>query len=360
MSKKKTVAALESAIEQANAYMDRPRKYLSLGCPLLNLAVSGNWRHGLIAGTYTFYVGDSQSGKTLATLTQLAEAANDPNFEDYELWHINAEVGSFFDFEKFFGTKAKARIQVKFPDPGRSMVLEEVYDWLEAKIAAGTKFVAVLDSMDAMSTEQLEAHIKAAAKAREAGKEVPGSYGDGKAKLNSQRLTRLIARIWDSESILTSISQVRDNINGGLYEPKQIRSGGHAMKFGGSVEIWTKPGQKIKKTVNGIDRIVGMLPVFTVKKNRVNGRERSVIVPIIPDVGMDAVGAAVDYLVLEKAWAVAGGRIASSLYDKAYYREELISKIEDDNREVELYDAMQACWDAVEETLSVSRKKRWE
>ena len=359
MARKKAIEVLEDAVA-ATQVDTRPRKYLSLGCPLLNLAVSGDYRQGLIAGTYMFYVGDSQSGKTLATLTQLAEAANNPEFDDYELWHINAEVGSFFDFELFFGSKAAARIQVMNPPAGKAMLLEAVYDFIEAKIAAGIKIVAVIDSMDALSTEQLEKHIKECAKAREAGKDIPGSYGDGKAKINSERLKRIISMIWDSGSILTSISQIRDNVGGGLYDPKKIRSGGHAIKFGGSVEIWTTPGRKMTKEVHGKERIVGMKPVFNIKKNRVNGRERTVIIPIIPDVGMDAVGAAVDFLLEEKVWTISGGRIVCPLYDKGYYREDLIRKIEDDNRETELYDAMQVAWDDVESQLTITRKSRYQ
>jgi len=132
------------------------------------------------------------------------------------------------------------------------------------------------------------------------------------------------------------------------------------MKFGGSLEIWTTPGQKITKDVNGSKRIVGMLPNFTVKKNRVNGRERTVTIPILPDVGMDAVGAAVDYLIAEKAWTNTNGRInCAPFYEEKYTREVLIRKIEDDNREVELYDTMQACWDDIETKLTVTRKPRW-
>jgi hypothetical protein len=105
-----------------------------------------------------------------------------------------------------------------------------------------------------------------------------------------------------------------------------------------------------------------MLPVFTVKKNRVSGRERSVIIPILPDVGMDALGAAIDFLVDEKEWATSGnGRIKCPLYpDNQFLREELIHRIEDDNREEEVYDLMQACWDNIEAKLTVKRKSRWE
>jgi RecA/RadA recombinase len=360
---KKASKATEKALsilERGSTEPTRSEEYLSLGCPLLNLAVSGDWRKGLLKGTYMFYAGDSSSGKTLATLTQLAEAANDPKFDEYELWHIDAEVGNFFDFEVFFGKKAANRIQILRPKDGEPMLLEFVYDWIEAKIDAGIKLVVVVDSFDSLSSEQKEKKISEDAKLRAEGKEVTGKFTDGKPKVNSERLSRIMSKLAKNGSIMTGICQIRDNMNAGLYGPKHNRGGGHAIKFNASVEIWTVPGEKMKKKVNDKDRIVGYYTRFNIKKNRVNGRERSVTIPIIPDVGMDATGAAVDFLVDEKVWTESSGNIASSLYEATYKREALIRKIEDDGREQELYEAMQAAWDGVEEKLKIQRKKRYE
>lgn len=358
MARKKSEAI--QILERGATSTQRTDEYLSLGCPLLNLAVSGDWRKGLLKGTYMFYAGDSSSGKTLATLTQLAEAANDPNFDDYELWHIDVEVGNFFDFELFFGKKAAKRIQVLRPEPGKPMLLEFVYDWIEAKIGAGKKIVCIIDSFDSLSSEAKEKKIAEDAKARAEGKELKGSYGDGKAKINSERLSRIIAMIHDSGSIVTGISQLRDNLDAGLYGPPKTRSGGHAIKFNASVEIWTTPGDKLTKEVSGKKRVIGYKTRFHVKKNRVNGRERTVPIPIMPDVGMDATGAAVDFMIDEKYWDAPSGRIACPLYDATYYREELIRKIEEDGKETELYEAMQVAWDDIESKLKVERKRRYE
>jgi RecA/RadA recombinase len=358
MARKKSEAM--AILEKGASPQARQEIYLSLGVPLLNLAVSGDWRKGLLAGTYMFYAGESSSGKTLATLTQLAEAANDPNFDDYELWHIDAEAGNFFDFELFFGRKAASRIQVLRADPGKPMLLEFVYDWIEAKIKSGTKIVAVIDSFDSLSSEDKEKKIAEDAKARADGKELKGSYGDGKAKVNSTRLSRIVSMILDSGSIVTGISQLRDNIDAGLYGPAKTRSGGHAIKYSASVEIWTAPGEKMKKAVNGKDRILGYKTRFNIKKNRVNGRERTVIIPILPDVGLDATGAAVDFLVDEKVWAAPSGRISCPFYETTHFREELIRKIEADGLESNLYDAMQKAWDDIESQLRIERKSRYE
>ncbi|MCL5460284.1 hypothetical protein M3M33_16725, partial [Loigolactobacillus coryniformis] len=76
----------------------------------------------------SFFVGDSGSGKTFLTLTQFAEAARNPDYDDYEFYYLDGENGAFFEFKRYFGKKADARIQT-IPVTHT----EEVYDFLEKK-----------------------------------------------------------------------------------------------------------------------------------------------------------------------------------------------------------------------------------
>jgi hypothetical protein len=48
------------------------------------------------------------------------------------------------------------------------------------------------------------------------------------------------------------------------------------------------------------------------------------------------------------------------MYEKSYYREELIRMIENDNREDELYQVMQDAWNTIEEQLTITRKNRYQ
>jgi len=55
---------------------------LSTGSTLLNLACSGRVNGGFLKGFYYFIVGDSKSGKTFLSLTCLAEASINKDFDD--------------------------------------------------------------------------------------------------------------------------------------------------------------------------------------------------------------------------------------------------------------------------------------
>src|SRR3990172_2022287 len=75
---------------------------LSTGSTVCNLACSGNVKGGLVKGHYYLIVGDSAAGKTILVLTILAEAANNPNFDNHRLIYDPVEGGALFDMRKFF------------------------------------------------------------------------------------------------------------------------------------------------------------------------------------------------------------------------------------------------------------------
>lgn len=348
---KKALEILEEAIQPRNL----PPANLSLGDPLLNLCVTGDYRYGIGPGKYMFYCGASSSGKTFITLTMLAEAARMPEYDDYEFWLIDQEHGANMDMARYFGKKMANRLQtITFE------TLEQMYDWHTAKQKAGTKSIVILDSFDSLKSEKRHAKQDEQAKQREQGKDVSGTFGMDEPKLHSARLPDLVADVARTGSIFVGISQIRDNPDAGLYGPKTTRSGGHAVKFYATLEIHTTCGAKLTKEINGKKRAWGVKSHVKVLKNRVNGKERQADLIFVPDVGIDSVGTAVEFLIEEKAWAATGGRIACPMYpDKAYYKEALIQKIEADGREDELYSAMQDCWDSIEEQLKVERKSKY-
>jgi hypothetical protein len=75
------------------------------------LSCSGNAKGGFAKGKYHFIVGDSASGKTWLSLTCLAEAAMNPEFENYRFIYDNVEDGALMDIERFFGSKVAERIE---------------------------------------------------------------------------------------------------------------------------------------------------------------------------------------------------------------------------------------------------------
>ena len=212
------------------------KDFLSTGSTLLNLACTGFPDRGFARGRYYFIVGDSVSGKTWLSLTCLAEAAKNPNFDNYRFIYDNAEDGALMDIEKFFGREVYERLEA--PSNNYSFSIEDFYYHVDDAIRVGKPFIYILDSMDSLTSKIEGDKFDSNKKASRAGKETTGSYGDGKAKVNSGMLRRVIGRsLKKSGSILIVINQTRDKINAMPFETKKTYSGGHALKFYACTQI---------------------------------------------------------------------------------------------------------------------------
>ncbi len=326
--------------------------YLSTGSTLLNLAFSNLAQGGFVPGLCYSFVGDSNSGKTWLAMSALAEATIDPRFKDYRLIFDNAENGSHMDVEKYFGKKAFDRIERVTP----SITLEQFYDHMDD---IKTPFVTVLDSMDALWTEPEAEQLHKEKTARNKGRETTGSYGTSKAKLNSARLRVLTNSLIDMGSILILISQTRDNIGfGAKFQPKTY-AGGNAIKFYSRIQMWTSVKKRLKKTYRDKDHVIGTLMQVKVTKNHVTGWEGMVDVPIIRGVGIDDLGACVDYIVDMGHWKKSKTGIAASELGITLSREEFIKHVEAEELENELREIVQDVWHETQTATQTIRKPRY-
>lgn len=341
---------------------------LSTGSTLLNIAISGSWRGGLDPGQYYFFVGDSSSGKTFLTLTCFAEACLNPKFANYRLIYDDVEGGANMDFAKFFGKTVAERVEAPAgtrESPVYSQTAEMFYEHLDDALSdADRPCIYVLDSMDALSTTYERRKFDEKKKARATGTAAKGDYGDGKAKINSAGLRSCLAKLRDTNSILIIISQTRDNINAGLFESKKTRSGGHALTFYATLELWSSVAGKIKRTVRGKDRVVGITSKIFVKKNRITGRQRTVEIPILYEYGIDDVGSCVDYLVNEGVWKrTKDGTIHMTGFgDDPVMLKRLpaIRHIEDNDLVPDVRQLVNQTWNEIEQACSMGRKPRYE
>jgi len=350
--------------------MAAPRKkqmkksdYLSTGSGLFNLMCSDNVNGGLLRGQFYLYVGDSDSGKTMLMLTAFAEAANNKEFDNYQLIHDDVENGALMDFERMFGKKAAKRIRSPARDesnnPKHSTTIEDFYYNVHDAGEKGKPFIYFLDSMDALSSEAEADKFKDSKKAHRADKKIAGSYGDGKAKKNSQFLRRALQVVRDTNSILVVICQTRDNIGfGAMFNPK-VRSGGHALAFYACLQIWTKRKEKLKKQVRGKKRQIGITAKVQIKRNRMTGKDRTMELPIFYSVGIDDIGSCIDYLISEGRWKGTDKSINADDFDFRGSRDKLVQYIEDENLLTDVYDIMQEVWDEVEAGCEVKRKTRY-
>jgi RecA/RadA recombinase len=326
---------------------------VSSGCTLLNLACSGRRSICFFKGHYYLYVGDSNSGKSWLCLSALAEAATNPNFADYELIYNNVEQGVLMDVRKFFGVKLADRIEMISIG-----FIEDFYYDIDDRLRADKPFIYILDSMDSLESKTDTEKFRKNKNLVRKGKEIKGSFGDGKAKMNSGNLRRVVADLKRTGSILIVVSQTRDAINS-MFETK-TRAGGHAMKFYATLEVWTSVKQHLKKNYKDKDRELGVQIKARVKKNRITGKDRLIEFPIFHSFGIDDVGACVRYLIDEKYWVKKSGQVVAPEMEFKGYESDLIKHIEDENKTSLLRKLVSEVWDEIEQACSVERRPRYD
>ena len=338
---------------------------LSSGSTMLNLACTGKPDGCFLTGHYYFMVGDSDSGKTFLALTCFAEAAKDARFRSYRLIYDAPEGGALMDVERFFGSATKERLEppeLVDGKPLHSETIQDFYFHVDDALADGRPFIYILDSQDSLSSKEEGAKFQEVKKAsrRKSVEKVAGSYGDSKAKGHSSNLRRLMAPLERSGSILIIVNQTRDSFD--LFQSSTY-SGGRALKFYATLQLWSSPAGKLKRTVRGKERQLGIMCKIQVKKNRVTGRDRVVKIPIYHSYGMDDVGSMVDYLISEGVWkkSRSGDVEASGLGPVLTARsiEKLIRLIEENELESDLHDLVHETWQEIEEACAVRRKSRY-
>lgn len=331
---------------------------LSTGSTLLNLQCSGNPFGAYYKGGYFNFVGDSDSGKSMFTMTCMQEAVDSPNFQEYKLIHDNAEGGALMNIGEFFSEELEERMVD--PPRGISETVEDFYFNLDELYEDLEPFIYILDSMDVLESVEDIIHSKKKRKATDDEKESSGSFALAKPKANSAGLRRARAQLPKTGSILIIVSQTRDNIGfGSMYNPKS-RSGGRAIKFYARLEIWSSVKGELKKTVNKKSRQLGIISKLQVKKNHVTGRKGTVEVPIYNSYGIDDTTSCIDYLIDEEHWKKPKkGPIKAPEFDFVGSKEKLITSIEESNQERKLQKIVAKVWHDIEDACNLKRKKRY-
>jgi RecA/RadA recombinase len=369
---------MQSEVKKIKAAVNaKPKKkaipddnYCSTGVPLLNLAVSGRIDGGIPKGTYLYYVGDSSSGKTWFSMELMAQACINRNFDNHRLIFDNAERGALMDVRRYFG-KLADRIEPPKgtrAKPEYSRITEEFYYNLDDALEEGP-CIYVLDSMDSLTTndddkkfDQFKDRYQGKKKSQqesEGEEKLKGSYGMAQAKINSRNIRGYAAMLDDTGSILVIISQTRDKV--GSQFPMRTHAGGKALKFFSHVEVWTSVKGDIKWTnILGKDRVVGSRILMDVQKNRITGWDSFKIeVPFHRSVGLDPIGASVDFLIDEGFWPEEKKVITAEQFGFKGKREQLIERIEGEDGESELHGYVQEVWDKIDAACAVKRKPRY-
>jgi RecA/RadA recombinase len=361
LKKRKLIKDKTPKVIIKNLHENIAKNSIATGNTLLNLALSDTIDGGYGAGKMVNLIGDSSSGKTILALTMLAEANRNPKFKDYDLIFDDVESALEIDIDSLFGESLAERIIYK-----KSNTIEDYYGAIYNQIISGIPFIWVLDSFDALTSrdeQRRAAEFGKQESKREGDEDVldeveknKGSWKTEKPKMASEIFRVITGEIKKTDSFVMIISQTRDNLGfGAMFAPK-TRSGGKALKFYASWEIWLATGKSHKK----MNRSIGADCMVKVTKNKMTGKRREVYFPIYYDYGVDSIESCINFLIDEGHWKKVKGKIASEFSESALGIEELVKLIETDKLENKLNKIVGDVWNNIEEKIKLNRKPKYE
>ena len=272
--------------------------YFSTGSTLLDLVVGGGekagYGMGYEAGTIVRDWGSSSATKTFKACEMIS--ANYYKYKDKLKWrYADVEGGNTIDSVSLYGfeiipTSRKHRGDMPTTVEEWEYDVHKFLDSLQEDECG----IYVLDSLDSLSSKELEDRKESRHNAFDKGKVFDeGSYNMAAAKFLSQEMFRgLSAKLAEKNALLYVISQERDNANAGLYGKKNRLGGGRAIGFYETARIYSKLKEKEEKK----GRAVGVLIEVTAEKVRHPRPFRACMIPIRFDYGMDDIGANIDFL----------------------------------------------------------------
>lgn len=380
---KSAVESVEQFANDENAFIAQPEcqvtKFFSTGSTLLNLAMTDNPFYGWPCGRMSNIVGDSSSGKSHLVLTGLAEAAHNPEFDNYKLVYDDVEFACTFDIPALFGKKTAERLQApRYVNgtPRNSRTVEDWYANMMRLLDTGEPFIYVCDSTDALSSTSSVARAMEYVAQQDKNDEkeeggvaaaptIKGSFKMDKPKLFSEALSNIVSGLAATNSALIMISQTRENISPMAYGPTKTRAGGKALKFYATYEMWMAHLAAVKKTYNSVERKIGDTTRLKLTKNKVTGKQREVDFSIYYSYGVDDIGSCIAFLIA--TGGATKSRASVSIVNEARgldlsgQTERVIRTIsEDPDLLMKLRMYTGDVWNSIESAVAIDRKSRYE
>lgn len=267
------------------------------GSTLLNLACSGTTRGWFAPGMIVNLVGSSNAGKSIGAMTSMA-AIYEKYGDAYDYIDDDIENARNFDVAKLFGQKFADALQKPHYPYGQVATLERWYKNVMFALRSGRPCIYNTDSWDALKSAVAVKRMDALEDTGEGDEEVAAAtYATEKARFASDYLPKLQSHFACSGSGLILISQTRDNMEKGAFKKKHTKSGGRAMKFFASVEVWLSVVETL-----GTDpkRPVGVRTRAIVERTRLTGKKRETAFPILYAYGIDDTTSMLQFLIEEK------------------------------------------------------------
>jgi RecA/RadA recombinase len=343
----------------------KTRIYFTTNHTLLDLAVGGGeaigFGMGYPSGTICRDSGGSSSTKSFKAVELIA--ANKHKYKDKFRWrYCDPEHGCTIDSQALYG------VDVFAPEalPPTEIQTVEEWEWDVNKFLDSLKDdecgIYVLDSLDSISSQDMEDRKEKRHTAYDKGKEFDdGTYGMSQAKFLSQEMFRgLSAKLEEKNALLYVISQERDNVNAGMYGKKNRVGGGRAIGFYETVRLYSKLKEKNEAKGRSTGVLIGVAP----EKVRHPRPFRDVLVTIHFTYGIDSVADEVDFL-FDCRSADTGAllkRSDSLTWDdsEVMTRAEMIQYIHDNKLRKELKKRVIEKWEEIEDSIAIKLPNKFE
>ncbi len=249
---------------------------ISTGSILIDRAIGIG---GLPKGRIIEIYGPESSGKSTLAMHVVAQSQKEGGVCAY----IDAEHAMDAKYAKDLGIDVNQLI-ISQPDYG-----EQALDIAEMLIRSGAVDIIVIDSVAALVPKaELEGDM--------------GAVHMGlQARLMSQALRKLTPVVHKSNTVLIFINQIRQNIGGMPFAPKETTTGGKALKFYASLRLDMRKVASLKKG----DTHIGNRVAIKVVKNKVAPPFKRIEVDLIFGYGisaeLDLLDAAIHFDVIKKS-----------------------------------------------------------
>lgn len=328
----RTKRELVDEIKDGSYLREAPVEFINTGSTVLNLAASGFGKNGGWARARVVnIVGDESTGKTILAIEAAFHAFNMlPKIKsklfkpvkNVVIKFINREGVLDFPIAYMYGekfAKVLASGMKSYPtaeEAGRYCIksIDEADD--------GTAIICIIDSWDALSSEEDEALLD---KAIKENKPIDGTYNLGKQKFSSKYFFKRISdklQFNAKDFTLIICSQTRSRI-GVTFGKDKYRAGGAALDFYAHQVCWLYRKHYLRKGLNKEIRQhddekleYGIVVEPRFEKNKTARPFRKGLVNIIFDYGIDDITSMVD-------WYFAGkGEFEIEGMDKPYKQKE--------------------------------------
>lgn len=340
-------------VERIKKKKDSSVEFINTGSTLLNLALSDKGADGGIArGRVVNFVGDGSSGKTLLALEICFNCMKrkfitviHPKVENVRIIYDNAEGVMDFPLDDMYtGLKEF----VEWEKSGTVQQMTRNFSKAAKNNTKGEMLIYVVDSLDALQPEEA---VERFDESIEKNKPMDGSYSLEKQKHLSQFFPNACNMMEGKDITLIIISQIRSKI-GITFGEKSYRAGGKALDFYTHQVCWLAEYDKMKKQVEGVYVIYGILTRAKVKRNKTAKPFREAEMSILFDYGIDDLFSNIDYLF--------GPKCKTYDYDghKTNSKQGLIKHIESNNLELDTVSKVVEKWRRIQNSVLPNRKPK--